>query len=432
MSLARRWLDPIRSRWFFNRPYRQRHLSSRDGLTVYLRFDDVYSYLLVQLLPQLEELLVERLKPIKIMISDQDALPPNQLSTAQWRDYSMQDAAVLARQHRFVFDAQNVSIPTLELMQQAREILSYSPLKSVDYLQLLQDVFHMLWQNQQGKLRTLHYMAMQRVATQPVPLINASISFTDQPMVSAFLLFGGRQYRAIDDFLRLTRRLKRQKLFNNEPIFLINHIEWGEHLVSDPEILSEIQAIQATLEVYATLEDPATWLILAYIKRELCDYYNLSLIVHPLPYQDNDDFDWALMARLSRRAEVDFAPFCRPDAAGVMNMARLIYALDAEQRSSALLEVLRCIWCRGLDAEFEPHLRRLQNMTLDAGQQLADLDATTAWLEQNQRICQQYNQPDLPVMVLTIGEQNHVFNSLYRVWCIESLLAEALETTATS
>ncbi len=45
MSLLRRWFDPLRSSWFYQKPIRQEVLSTDKGLTVHLRLDDVYSYL---------------------------------------------------------------------------------------------------------------------------------------------------------------------------------------------------------------------------------------------------------------------------------------------------------------------------------------------------------------------------------------------------
>lgn len=438
MSLARRWLDPIRSRWFFGRPFRQRRLSSRDGITVYLRFDDAYSYLLVQLLPELEELLNPQLKPLKIVLCGQASSPPNGLSAQAWQQYMLDDARALAAQHRFIFDHKNNQVPTIALIQQAQDILKLSPLRDLDYLHLLQDVFHMLWQNQQGKLNTLHYMATRRQS--PSATIDqtsidrqdsgsVAIRFVDEPIQSAFLLFGGRHYRAIDDFLRLTRRLKKQHLLNGEPIFLINHIDWGEHLVNEPELLSDIQALHASLDIYLALEDPVSWLILAYIKRELVDYYNLSLRVHPLPYQGRDDFDWGLIARLARRTEVDIAPFCRPTETGVLNIASILCRIDVDARSDALLVILQQIWRKGRDADFAAHLQKMMLITeITHGQNtMPDVQQAQAWLDENQAICNAYQQPDLPLMVLKIGQQEHVFNSLYRVWRIESLLAESLE-----
>ena len=65
MSLLRRWFDPIRSSWFYQKPSRQAVLPIEQGLSIHLRLDDVYSYLAVQELPQLEEILSDALKPLR-------------------------------------------------------------------------------------------------------------------------------------------------------------------------------------------------------------------------------------------------------------------------------------------------------------------------------------------------------------------------------
>ncbi len=89
MSLLRRWFDPIRSSWFYQKPTRQTVLSIQDGLSIHLRLDDVYSYLAVQQLPQLEEILSPELKPLKVIISSAHAAaPPNQMSFDEWQHYT--------------------------------------------------------------------------------------------------------------------------------------------------------------------------------------------------------------------------------------------------------------------------------------------------------------------------------------------------------
>lgn len=425
MSLLRRWFDPIRSRWFFNRPYRQRHLSSDEGLVVYLRFDDAYSYLIIQLLAQLQDLLVEELKPIQIVVGTAPSDFPNQLSALDWQNYSIQDASTLAKQHGFTFEL-HVTPPSDALIQQAIEILQKSPLTGNDYLHLLQDVFHMLWQDQRGKLKTLHQMAITRFEHKNRH-VQYPISFTEDTVTSAYIQFGGKKYRAIDDFLRFTRRLKRQKLLVGEPIFLINHIEWGEHLINDPEVLADIQALQAELDIYVILEDPVTWLILAYIKRELADYYNITLRVHPIPFQGHDQFDWSLIARLSKRTDVKIAPFCRPTANAVNMMAWALFSVEPEARAELALHLLEECWCRGLDPEYPPHFAKMMDKFPEVLGQLPNLPHTETLLQENLQQCIDYHQPDTPVFILHIGEQKHVFNSLYRVWQIESLLAGALD-----
>ena len=150
MSLLRRWFDPIRSSWFYQKPSRQSVLSTEHGLSVHLRLDDVYSYLAVQQLPQLEDILADELKPLTVVISRQSGAAPNQMSAAEWQNYCIQDAQILAKQHRFSFH-DTPEPPTAEALMQAETILRHTPLRGQDFLYLLEDVFHMLWQKQSGK-----------------------------------------------------------------------------------------------------------------------------------------------------------------------------------------------------------------------------------------------------------------------------------------
>lgn len=420
MSLLRRWFDPIRSRWFYQKPSRQAVLPTEQGLSIYLRLDDVYSYLAVQQLPQLDELLSEELKPLKIIISHVSAEPPNQMSVAQWHQYCLNDAKILAKQHRFRFDEEKPEQPTAEALQQAETILRNTPLTGQNFLYLLEDVFHMLWQQQYGKLRTLYVMACQHQKPQHFP----ERIFADTPVLASYFEFGGRQYHAVDDLLRLTRRLRQQKLLTGTPIFLINHIEWREHLLNDAEELAEIQALHPELDLYIALEDPISWLLLAYIREQLADYYNIQLNVYPLSYRGRDFFDWSLATRLSKRTEVKFTPFCRPTTDATLAMARLFYSVPAEQRVEAMHQILQAVWTEAQDFSFFAHIQKMQhNLAIE---HLTE-DDIAANLHRNDIACDEKLQPNFPVLVLRIEDEEYVFNSLYRVWMIESIFSNVLE-----
>ena len=419
MSLLRRWFDPIRSRWFYQKPSRQAVLSTQQGLSIYVRLDDVYSYLAVQQLVQLNEILSDELKPLKVIISRQAAAAPNGMSAEDWQQYCLNDAKILAKQHRFGFD-DSPEIPSADALQQAETILKNTPLTGQNFLHLLEDVFHMLWQQQYGKLRTLYAMASQHQARQDYP----ERMFKDVPVQASYFEFGERKYQAVDDLLRLTRRLKQQKLLIGNPIFLINHIEWREHLINDAEALNEVQALVPELDLYVALEDPMSWLLLAYIKEELANYYNIQLKVYPLSYQGRDWFDWSLASRVSKRTEVAFTPFCRPTQAATLAMARLFYSVPEEQQIEAIHRILRMVWTRGKDLSFGAHFQRMQKR-LEI-EKMTEQDVS-ALLKQNDELCQQKHQPDLPVLELRIDGQSYVFNSLYRVWMIESILSNVLE-----
>src|SRR5690606_12060029 len=248
--------------------------------------------------------------------------------------------------------------------------------------------------------------------------------FNTIPILASYFTFGGRQYHAVDDLLRLTRRLKQQKLLTDNPIFLINHIEWREHLISDAEELNEIQSMNPELDLYIALEDPISWLLLAYIKEELADFYNIRLNVYPLSYRGRDWFEWNLATRLSKRTEVKFTPFCRPTEQAIVPMAQLFYGCPEEQRIDAMYQILQAVWTRGYDLSYAPHIKRLQQeLKLD---ELTQEDIQTK-LQENDTLCEMKSQPDFPVLELRIEGQSYTFNSLYRVWMIESIFSNVLE-----
>ena len=61
-----------------------------------------------------------------------------------------------------------------------------------------------------------------------------------------------------------------------------------------------------------------------------------------------------------------------------------------------------------------------------------DIDKITAEdiekkLKDNELMCEMKSQPDFPVIELRIDGKSYVFNSLYRVWMIESIFSNVLE-----
>ena len=165
-------------------------------------------------------------------------------------------------------------------------------------------------------------------------------------------------------------------------------------------------------------------MLLAYIKEELANYYNIQLNLHPLSYHGRDFFDWSLATRLSKRTEVKFTPFCRPTADSTLNMARLYYSVPEEQRIDAMYDILQAVWTKGRDLSFKAHVQQIQQ---DLGiEKLTDEDVE-ALLKTNDQLCAEKHQPDFPVLELRIEGKRYVFNSLYRVWMIESIFSNVLE-----
>ena len=103
----------------------------------------------------------------------------------EWQHYCLNDAKILANQHRFAFD-EFPEIPSPESLKQAAVILK-EPHYKVRTLHLLEDIFHMLWQQQYGKLRTLHAMAVKHQVPQHFP----ERIFTDEPVRAAYFELQG-------------------------------------------------------------------------------------------------------------------------------------------------------------------------------------------------------------------------------------------------
>lgn len=417
MSLIRRYFDPIRSRWYAQK-LEQPSTIEITPLSIYLRLDDVYSYLVVQILDDIDDILQDQIKPLHIYISKKSALPPSNMSQIDWQNYCLNDAKILAAQHNFSY-ADIPELPTQDAIEKAHYILEKTLFVGREFLYLLEDIFHILWQQQYGKLETLYLLAKNEQTLSK----NYTFDYTDKAILTAYFEFSDREYHAVDGLLRLTRRLQQLKLLTAPPIFLINHIEWREHSIHGVAEIADIQALQPELDLYIALEDPMSWLILAYIKEQLLEYYNIQLKLYPIEYQEKDQFDWRVAYRLSQRTSVPFSPFCRPDAIATQQMAKLFYAVDEDKQISTLYAILYAVWVKGKDLSYHQHVKQLQEqLNID----LVPHDIYQK-LHENTMQCMAKHQPNLPVLELRIDGKTYVFNSLYRIWLIESIFSHVLE-----
>ncbi|MBP8006463.1 MAG: hypothetical protein KAZ18_06170, partial [Acinetobacter sp.] len=126
----------------------------------------------------------------------------------------------------------------------------------------------------------------------------------------------------------------------------------------------------------------------------------------------------------SKRTEVAFTPFCRPTKEASYEMAKLFYSVAEEQQVDCIHQILEGIWTRGKDLSFKAHFQRMQKRLEIERITEQDIEAL---LQQNDKLCQQKHQPDFPVLELRIDGHSYVFNSLYRVWMIESIISNVLE-----
>ena len=82
------------------------------------------------------------------------------MSRQDWQSYCLNDAKIL-KQHRFGFDEPLNSL-VQKLYSKLETILRNTPLREQNFLHLLEDVFHMLWQQQYGSCVPLPWQASIR------------------------------------------------------------------------------------------------------------------------------------------------------------------------------------------------------------------------------------------------------------------------------
>ena len=131
-----------------------------------------------------------------------------------------------------------------------------------------------------------------------------------------------------------------------------------------------------------------------------------------------------MATRLSKRTEVKFTPFCRPTADSILKIAQLYYSVPEEQRIDAMYDILQAVWTKGKDFSHKAHLQQMQR---ELGvEQLTELDINSLLQENDARSVAKH-QPDFPILELRIDGKQYTFNSLYRVWMIESIFSNVLE-----
>lgn len=455
MSVFRRWLDPVQSRFIHQMTHTQLRLPTRNPIELWLRFDDAYSYLLVQLLPKLISQLKQGNKYLHIYVAFN---PTARTQTKPNTCYILQDAFALAEQHRLIFldpitpttatpgiQTDNTShqlLPSITAQQQAATILRYSSLTHGDRVHLLIQVFHMLWQGQHKKLQLLAKKSQLTQQEQQNMVTNLHVK--NKTIHQGYWCFAGQTFKGFDGFISLTKQLKNSQLLKPEAFFLLNHIEWGEKIINAPEDIADIHEQHAELEVFVALEDPYSYLALHYLYYELAAYYHIKLKLRLIPYQQRDHFNWSRVASLAKHMNIEFAPFCRPTETATLLMACTLYAEKKHHRIKTALKLMQAAWTKANDLQLTKTYAKLVPKLNPLTEQ-----KVVGKLNKNQTILTGLHQPSLPTFRLTItrlhdrhiatnahkhghvsscpkSPQPMVFSGINRLWRVQTELAKTL------
>ncbi|PTQ91188.1 DsbA family protein [Agitococcus lubricus] len=441
MPLARRLLQPLLSRALVH-PYVHQLLAARYELprrlaaitptiTVWLRCNDPYSYLLVQVLPQLANQFELQFE-IKLLPYQE----PN-----HFLSHELRDAWYLAQLHQLSFH--EFQTPNEESCQLANQILlAEHDLALEDYLTLIKQVFLCLWEHQSHKLRTLalRFSPFPLEQSQRRLLINQHQLTQFGQDKAAYLHYQGHWFWCLDDLLFLTEQLSAAGLGQEyqSGLYLPSHTP--DYLINDTEQLTIIRRQKYQLDYYFHLNEPWSYLYFQPVCR-LAEYYQLKLHLKPILLSQYDDcsLDLSWYQRLqtltwfAQKTQTDFGRICLANDKAMMYSLNLICLAKSQGLDQAVsLAVLQRIWATGHDLSYSSSLKQLIKETGLKLKQINTIknDSYLSTIEQYTLEWTQLDVPYVPTLYLH-GERRIAFGGAHRLWAIEMALIDNMKLIGT-
>jgi 2-hydroxychromene-2-carboxylate isomerase len=387
IKLATSWLKSTTRKslldwWYISVPLL---LKKTLKLDVYLALNDPYSYLLVQLLPALEQQL--NVKITLYLISEN--LPCKTQNANEWHRWAMQDCIILAKQFKLNFVAKR---PTNKAVITGQQLWQLQP-KTINNAI---EIFNSTWENS----FSTHF-------PHSTPVINTLIRHQTSLIKKGFYLpasiyCAGEWFWGLDRLIFLQHRLA--KLTNNTTSELINNIpkqtdefsfaSTQAHIVR--EITEKAQHIKQTREltVYLSLRSPYSYL--GWIKaKNLAKKYGLVLQVKPvLPLmmqgaklsKNKVKYIYLDVLRHCELYQLPFNKFSDPLGKGVLNCYQLfLYAAEHNLTVEFFDTMFAAVYDKGLDLANPDIVKNLcLTIGIDYDSALA-FDAQNPWLTQVQQ-----------------------------------------------
>lgn len=417
--------------------WRRQLRSQPHRVTVWLRLDDPYSALLLQVLPRFHDHFA-----IELDCRLVNELPPEMYpAPEQLRDYALIDGGRLAAWHHLQFPSPARQPEPSEVALGERILLALESQPIEHYLTVARQVFTAVWEQQPAKLRTLAERfppLSDEDAARRLEQHNDALRHAGHYQ-SATLHYGGEWYWGLDRLDHLADRLQDLGLNQHDYHFALHPESTGfdsDFLIIDFEQLSRIRAQKLELDFYFSFRSPYSYLALERSFR-LAEHYGLQLTVKPvlpmvmrgLPVPRNKRF--YILHDAKRQAEQHHIPFgqiCDPVGKGVERCLALFEASrDAGCERDYLLSIGRGIWAEGRDVSRDHDLAALVSR---AGLNWAELQPRLhdeSWRSQAERHRQELTALGLwgvPTFYLRTPQQGQAIWGQDRLWALEALIAD--------
>ena len=379
---------------------RRRRRRQPHRVTVYLRINDPYSYVLLQVLGQLAERYPLEYDFRTVLNLQADMYP----APAMWERNAFQDGGYLAELYGLDFPAQRPASTPQQNQQLTAQLLHWE--LQPGYLDKALALFHAYWQGGGDSLREqLDTRVTENVECYQHHLrANEDLLKANGHYLSAMLHYGGEWYWGLDRLEHLECRLNDLGLarFGAEVQFNRGHRDFCR-LGSAEQLAQERRDLP--LVIYFSIRSPYSYLGLVRA-RQLAAHYRISLEVKPvLPMvmrrmqvpKAKRFYIFGDVKREANKYGMDFGFTADPLGAGVERCYALYDFARAAGKGQEFLEsYARGVWAEGIRSDTDAGLRQLvERVGLDwrhaqgllrsddwrlwAQDNLADLYATGLW-----------------------------------------------------
>ena len=359
-------------------------------VTVYLRINDPYSYVLLQVLQSLASRYPLEYDFRTVLNLQPDMYPAPEL----WQKNAFIDGTYLAALYQLPFPAQPPSSSCERDAMMTAQLLHWE--LQPGYLDNALALFHAYWQSDSAKLDTLVNPAIAGHVEcyQHHLQANENLLKSNGHYLSAMLHYGGEWYWGLDRLEHLERRLNAMHLgqtSNTTVEFDRGYRNFCKQQAQAPATDDE----NTEIELYWSIRSPYSYLGLVRA-RQLAEHYQVPLVVKPvLPMvmrrmQVPRTKGLYILRDTKREAEkygIDFGFFADPLGKGVERCYALYdFALSSGKGVEFLESYARGVWAEGIRSDTDEGLLKLvQRAGLDWQQarHLVDDDSWRLWAQQN-------------------------------------------------
>ncbi len=372
----------------------RQHQNKPHQITVYLSINDPYSYLLLQVLTQLEKRFAISYDFRTVLSRQSDMFPAPQL----WDKNAFDDGVYLSNLYNLDFPSFKKE-SSVELDAQITAQLLHWELQPA-YLANALSLFAAYWQGDYANIEKLldTRVSKQVECYQHHLLANEKRLKDNGHYLAAMLNYGGEWYWGLDRLQYLEQRLNNLNLNRDHKNIQYNlgHNNFCGLLNKEDIDTAQRQGLNdAPIEMYWSLRSPYSYLAIVRMQK-LAEHYQVPLIVKPvLPMvmrrmqvpSNKKNYISHDTKRVSREYGIDFGFISDPLGKGVENCYALYeYAKSNDLAVEFLLHYAQAVWSQGVRSDTQKGLKKIvQSVGLNwvqAQQHLQD-DSWKVWAQEN-------------------------------------------------